>query len=372
MLYAGSGAIGGLGMALGYLTPVATLVRWFPDRRGLAGGMSVAGFGSGAILATPLIEQLFSTYSRPPTFVGTAQEVATATDADTGVLTALVDGTAQEVVVATASDAAAMALAEGVYLVGSGSTGVSETFATLGALYAAAMVTSAFTIKVPDPKWVAEITPDPTAGGSSATGGKTEKDNEEEEGEGEEEEIDGGRRSKPPAAVASPPLLELDLAAAQRTPQFWYFGGLMFANCVAGTTILSSAKTMVTETFALGMPLVVTSAFAASCVAGFSATNMLGRVGWAAASDVTGRKLMLYGFGLAGIPLCLAIPVITNSVATSVATGAPLGMVPLVAYCGSVAALVSFYGGVYAVLPAFLAETFGTKHLAGIHGRWVR
>jgi MFS family permease len=54
MLWVGSGVIGGIGLGLGYISPVSTLVKWFPDRRGMATGMAIMGFGGGAMIGAPL------------------------------------------------------------------------------------------------------------------------------------------------------------------------------------------------------------------------------------------------------------------------------------------------------------------------------
>ncbi|MDC3412697.1 OFA family MFS transporter [Aquibacillus sp. 3ASR75-11] len=62
------GAIGGIGLGIGYISPVSTLVKWFPDRRGLATGMAVFGFGAGALIAGPLAERLMNTLGIPATF----------------------------------------------------------------------------------------------------------------------------------------------------------------------------------------------------------------------------------------------------------------------------------------------------------------
>jgi len=53
-LYASYGLLGGIGLGLGYIVPVATLVKWFPDRRGMITGIAVAGFGAGALIAAPV------------------------------------------------------------------------------------------------------------------------------------------------------------------------------------------------------------------------------------------------------------------------------------------------------------------------------
>jgi len=55
------GLIGGIGLGIGYITPVSTLVKWFPDRRGLATGMAIMGFGFAALLFGPLMQKLFDT-----------------------------------------------------------------------------------------------------------------------------------------------------------------------------------------------------------------------------------------------------------------------------------------------------------------------
>ncbi len=54
LLYLGSGLIGGIGLGLGYISPVSTLIKWFPDRPGMATGMAIMGFGGGAMIASPL------------------------------------------------------------------------------------------------------------------------------------------------------------------------------------------------------------------------------------------------------------------------------------------------------------------------------
>lgn len=58
MLWVGSGIIGGIGLGLGYISPVSTLIKWFPDRRGMATGMAIMGFGGGAMLGSPLATNL--------------------------------------------------------------------------------------------------------------------------------------------------------------------------------------------------------------------------------------------------------------------------------------------------------------------------
>ena len=69
LFYLGYGVLGGLGLGVGYLTPVATLIKWFPDRRGLATGLAIMGFGFGALLAGPLVVWLIAAAGLARTFV---------------------------------------------------------------------------------------------------------------------------------------------------------------------------------------------------------------------------------------------------------------------------------------------------------------
>jgi MFS family permease len=65
MLWLGSGVIGGIGLGLGYISPVSTLIKWFPDRRGMATGMAIMGFGGGAMIGAPLADKLMKFYASP-------------------------------------------------------------------------------------------------------------------------------------------------------------------------------------------------------------------------------------------------------------------------------------------------------------------
>lgn len=72
LMWLGSGVIGGIGLGLGYISPVSTLVKWFPDRRGMATGMAIMGFGGGAMIGSPLADILMN-YFKTPTSVGVWQ-----------------------------------------------------------------------------------------------------------------------------------------------------------------------------------------------------------------------------------------------------------------------------------------------------------
>ncbi|MBA2564815.1 MAG: OFA family MFS transporter [Gemmatimonadetes bacterium] len=99
LLYLGNGVIGGTGLGLGYISPVSTLIKWFPDRRGMATGMAIMGFGGGAMIGAPLADALMKHY-------------ASAT-----------------------------------------SVGVWQTFVTMGGIYFVAMLCGAFGYRLPPPGW---------------------------------------------------------------------------------------------------------------------------------------------------------------------------------------------------------------------------
>jgi MFS family permease len=65
LVYLGYGVLGGIGLGIGYISPVSTLIKWFPDRPGMATGMAIMGFGGAAFIASPLSVALMRTFSTP-------------------------------------------------------------------------------------------------------------------------------------------------------------------------------------------------------------------------------------------------------------------------------------------------------------------
>jgi MFS family permease len=98
----GYGFVGGIGLGLGYIAPVSTLVKWFPDRPGMATGMAIMGFGGGALIGSPLAQELMNHYAKAP---------------DTGAMSALI---------------------------------------TMSGLYACFMLFGGFIVRVPAPGWKPE------------------------------------------------------------------------------------------------------------------------------------------------------------------------------------------------------------------------
>ncbi len=328
-LYLGYGFLGGIGWGLGYISPVSTLLRWFPDRRGLAAGLALTAFGGGAMLATPINEFLLNSYFELPQYLGTTDAVTMITEG--GKRFAEVAGQMQEVVVATSSDVASLpgSPSPGVYVVGTGNTGASKTFWTLSAGYFLSMNCGAFLQRVPREGWLPpNWTPPPPA-------------------------------EQQTRMIASGNVHHNE---ALRTPQFYLLWLAVAGNATAGVSVISCAKTIMSDIFANALPLIVTGSFAASYVAALSAGNMAGRLGWANLSDWVGRKNTYFIFGLA-VPTLVALPMLTSSVVSNPS------WVPLAVFYGSTVLLVSFYGGVFSVLPAYISDIFGQKHVGAIHGR---
>merc|ERR550519_274334 len=133
LLYAGN-LLAGMGYGCAYTPPIQALINWFPDKKGLASGIVIGGFGSGALFFTPAINAMCVKFSTLPTYLGNSLDVAV----ENGRQFAQVGGQLQEVVYATASDLAKLpydGLAEGFYVLGSGNTGVAAGLATIGTIY---------------------------------------------------------------------------------------------------------------------------------------------------------------------------------------------------------------------------------------------
>lgn len=123
LLYVGYGVLSGLGLGLSYVPPVATVIRWFPDRKGLASGLTMMGFGGGALAVAPFMSKLLNYFAVAPEYVGSTETVKLITEEGRRFVERA--GELKEVIVATASDIASSPfpdLAEGVYLAGTGTT----------------------------------------------------------------------------------------------------------------------------------------------------------------------------------------------------------------------------------------------------------
>lgn len=276
LVYLGYGVIGGIGLGIGYISPVSTLIKWFPDRPGLATGMAIMGFGGGALVASPVSARLLSVYD--PGY-------------DAGDPTSVASGSA-----------------------------VSMLFVTLAVVYFAFMLFGAATVRVPAADWLPE--------------------------------------GFDPHTLEERKLVTTDNVSANnaiRTPQFWLLWTVLFCNVTAGIGILEQAAPMIQDFFRNGGTSAVAAAVASGFVGVLSIANMAGRFVWSSTSDAIGRKpiYMVYlGVGMVAY-LLLAL----------------IGSTSTVLFVGLAAVILSFYGGGFATVPAYLRDLFGTFQVGAIHGR---
>ncbi len=321
LLYLGYGVLGGFGLGLGYVSPVSTLIRWFPDRRGMATGLAIMGFGGGAMIGAPLISALLETFQRAPEYLGAENMVALVTEE--GRRFAETAAGKVEVVIASANQAASFGGEAGVYVVGTGETGAASTFLTLGIAYFIVMMFASFQYRVPKEGWK----PD-------------------------------GWQPKPEASskgMVSKNHVHIDQAL--KTPQFWLLWIVLCFNVTAGIGVIGVAKTMINEIF--GNLAIVTAGFAGTYVLMISVFNMVGRFFWASTSDYIGRKNTYHCFFVIGTLLYLSIPFWAGMGNTTA----------LIGFYIATMIIFTMYGGGFATIPAYLADLFGTLHVGGIHGR---
>jgi MFS family permease len=330
LLYLGYGVIGGCGLGLGYVSPVSTLIRWFPDHRGMAAGMAIMGFGGGAIIGAPLKRWFMQLFYEAPQYLGTVDQVQLVTEAGRRFVEQA--GQRLEVVVVGANDVASMLVPgpEGIYVVGTGSIGIGQTFVALGLIYFIIMLIAAFSYRIPRQGWL-------PAGWTPPTEGTEEK-----------------------KMVTTH---NVDIDEALKTRQFYQLWIVLCMNVSAGIGVLGVASTMMSEIFGTTLPGTVNGAFAATYVSMIGVFNMVGRFIWASASDYIGRKNTYWIFFALGIVLYCSVPFAANRVS------ADPSVVWLVLFYGATMLIFTMYGGGFATVPAYLADVFGTKFVGGIHGR---
>jgi len=262
IVYLGYGVLGGIGLGLGYISPVSTLIRWFPDRPGMATGMAIMGFGGGAMVGAPLAVRLMNVFR---------------TDS---------------------------------------SSGVAQTFATMGVLYVLFMMIGVMTVRLPAPGWKPA----------------------------------GWDPLRSTAARLAAP--DVHVNQAIRTTPFWLLWVVLCLNVTAGIGVLGQASPMIQETFAGRIDV----AAAAGFVGLLSLANMSGRFMWSSLSDRIGRKPTYMVYFALGAALYASVP----------AAGRAGNVVLFVLFY---VVIMSMYGGGFATIPAYLRDRFGVMHVGAIHGR---
>ncbi len=250
LLWIGYGLIGGIGNGLGYVTPVAILVRWFPDKRGFITGLAVMGFGFGAALMGKIAPLIIP------------------------------------------------------------HVGVANTFFLFGILYLICLLPAASRLNNPPATWTP---PAPVQ-----------------------------VKAKSDAVTVSE-----DLPQALRMPQFYLLWGVLFINVTAGLSIISNLSPMGQIQAGLTAVAAGTLMFVTSLFNGF------GRIFWASLSDRIGRRNVFLLITGTQVPLMLVLPKITS----------PLVFGAICCY------ILLCYGGGFATMPSFTADTFGPKYMGRIYGK---
>lgn len=338
LIWLGMGLIGGIGLGLGYISPVSTLIKWFPDRRGMATGMAIMGFGGGAMIGSPLADTLIKTFRTPD------------------------------------------------------SAGVWQALAVMGVGYLVFMISGALGYRVPPAGWQPEGWTPPAAKNAMIASGHVHLNQAHKTpqfwllwlvlclnvsaGIGVLalaspmlQEIFGGRllttkitciQSVSDDLINKYPNIRLD-----SSNQF----------CVKNSEVTASDLPAIQFARGMGLNVVektVTStkpfseldasertqvaAIAAGFVGLLSLFNILGRFFWASMSDRIGRKTTYAIFFGVGLLLYAAAP-----------WAAGLGSTAL--FVGMFCIILSMYGGGFATIPAYLADVFGTQFVGAIHGR---
>lgn len=260
----GYGLVGGIGLGIGYISPVSTLIKWFPDRPGMATGIAIMGFGGGALIASPWSTSMLTAFGNTST------------------------------------------------------SGIGKAFLIHGIVYAIFMSVGVLLVRLPSEEFTKE---------------KAEL-----------------LKDRPKASVA----FNVSANNAIKTPQFWLLWVVLCFNVTAGIGILEKAAPMLVDFFKESSTPVAATA-ATGFVALLSAANMAGRFVWSSTSDIVGRK-NIYRLYL-GVGALLYLVLLTLG-----PTSTPLFVVAAMV-------ILSFYGGGFATIPAYLRDLFGTYQVGAIHGR---
>jgi MFS transporter, OFA family, oxalate/formate antiporter len=250
LLWVGYGVIGGIGNGLGYITPVAVLIRWFPDKKGLITGLAVMGFGFGAAIVGQIAPLMIP------------------------------------------------------------HLGLAYTFYIFGAVFLVTLLTAAQFLRNPPAGWTPPV-------------------------------------NNQKAAAAAAPVVSLQIKDALRMPQFYILWTLLFINVTAGIALISNLSPMAQEQVG------VSAALAGTIILISSIFNGLGRVFWASISDKLGRKVVFMLILGTQVPLFFLMPHINNTLL----------------FAAVACYILACYGGGFATMPAYAADTFGAKNMGSIYGK---
>ena len=245
LLWLGAGIIGGVGLGLGYISPVSTLIKWFPDRRGMATGMAIMGFGGGAMIGSPLAALLMNGQMISLPFVGDLfkwEGFKTATD-----------------------------------------PGVWQTFIAMAAIYFVFMMIGAFAYRLPPTGWKPEGWTPPAASNAMITSNHVHLKN----------------AHKTPQFWLLWIILCMNVSAGigiigAASPMLQEtFGGALVGQPGLGYLDMKKDPALIAAAAAVG----------AGFVGLISLLNIFGRIAWASSSDALGRKTTYFIFFVLGAAL---------------------------------------------------------------------
>jgi OFA family oxalate/formate antiporter-like MFS transporter len=355
IVWLGYGVLGGIGLGVGYITPVSTLVKWFPDRRGLATGLAIMGFGFGAAIGAPVYNYIMSNVTASKLDIPLVEyhagmssynsakkmlkdihvnnESAISYDMEQ-LLGTVKSGNNEEILTKLpeklAIDAKSQldrlnialnnqALASFWRMKDSDkfkiaiASGVSATFLFAGLAYLIIMFAAASYIARPPQGWMpARMKAD----------------------------VESGKRK------LIPDLAQMTANAALKRAPFYGLWIMMFINISCGIGVIYSASPLAQESIGL------TPGEAAAVVGMMAIFNGLGRLGWASFSDFLGRANTYTLFFVVQIAAFYFLPNITSVI-----------LFQVVLYL-----ILTCYGGGFSTLPAYIGDLFGTKQLGAIHG----
>jgi len=353
ILWLGYGVLGGMGLGIGYITPVSTLVKWFPDRRGMATGLAIMGFGFGAAIGGPVYNYIISdvaarklemsgaVYRAGIANYNSAKSLLKAIHVynDSGysieqLLTSARAGNNEEILgrlpPKLAQDARSSLVELKAGLINRDlapfwasrdsakfkaaiTSGISSAFLFAGLAYLVIMFAAASYIARPPQGWMpARMKAD----------------------------VDAGKRK------VVPDLTQLTANAAIKKAPFYGLWIMMFINISCGIGIIYTASPLAQESIGL------TPSEAAAVVGMMAIFNGLGRIGWASFSDFLGRANTYTLFFVIEIFAYYFLPNIKSII-----------LFQFVLYL-----ILTCYGGGFATLPAYIGDLFGTKQLGAIHG----
>lgn len=331
LFYLFFGVVSGVGLGLGYISPVSTLIKWFPDRKGLAMGLAIMGFGFGGLVAAQLIDVFNPAQAEIvlPKEI-TAKEFSDLKDAALNEAEAMLVG-APTLEVFKSNEAKLFEMQRN----GEGDSAAYQTlnednasfksvvmyqkayiaraFLALGIIYLMVMLPSALYIAPPPAGYADQF------------------------------EIQEESSSKKKTVTVP----DVSVLNALKTPGFYGLWVMLFINVSCGIALIATAKKMGYDMVGLSMKM------STILVMGISLFNGLGRIFWATLSDYIGRSNVFIAFFVIEV---IAFPLLANLAAT-----------PFL-FMAVTFIIISCYGGSFATMPVYISDLFGLKDMPVILG----